>query len=268
MSTTMATQAPVPPVVGTFDDVGRAEHAVHDLHAAAFRRDEVSMEWEEVEVPMSAPPAPRSYATSFAFVSALLGGAIPALLAAHVAPRTLTLYGFNWQVSPVVILALVGGTMGWVLGAILGLGHIGREDDIDVPEAVSLQEPVVTVSVLAPSRPEEARAILHQAGARAIQGGDRTHTAATTARPATVHRQRSGGVATATRVAPAQAQRQAARVAAPSPRRAAPSTPPGRHARLPLGARDIQAHPRRTGVALVVAVVAGGLFALLRRRRD
>jgi len=261
MSTTLAPQAPVRPVVGTFDDVGRAEHAVHDLHAAGFGRDEVSMEWEELEAPMTAPPAPRSYATSFAFVSSLFGGAVPALIAAHVAPHTLMLYGFNWRVSPVVILALVGGTIGWVLGAILGFGHIGREDDVALPETVSLQQPVVTVSVLAPSRPGEARAILHQAGARVIQGGDRTHASAATARPATVHRQGAGGVATATRAAPAQRQ------AAPSPRRLAPSTPPGRHERPPLGPHDTYSHQRRTGVALIVAVVAGGIIALLRRRR-
>ena len=250
MSMTIAPpQAPldVRPVVGLFDDVGRAEHAIHNLHAAGFGRGDVSMEWEEIDAPNTAPPAPHSYAAPFAFVASLLGGAIPAVVAAHFAPQTVTLYGLGLSISPVLALALTGGTFGWVLGAILGFGRLGREDE---PELISLQSPVITVSVHAPSRPSEARAILHAAGAREIQGGDRTHTIALT-----------------DQAGPYSAAMPSARSATGMARRVIPPTLPGRHERLPLGPQGTPARPRRTGLALVVAVVVGGIFALLRRRR-
>jgi len=250
MSMTIAPpQAPivdVRPVVGLFDDVGRAEHAVHNLLAAGFGRGDVSMEGEEIDAPNTAPPAPHSYAAPFAFVTSLLGGAIPAVLAAHFAPQMVTLYGLGLSISPVLALALTGGTFGWILGAILGFGRLGREDE---PEPISLQAPIITVSVHAPSRPSEARAILHAAGAREIQGGDRTHAALIG------------------RTGPSSVAIPVARSAAGTARRVIPPTPPGRHERLPLGPQGTPARPRRTGLALVAAVVVGGVFALLRRRR-
>ncbi len=255
MSMTATPRATVDPVVGIFDDVGSAEHAVHDLHAAGFERDAVSMEWEEVEVPTTAPPAPRSYDAPFAFVCALLGGVIPALIAAYFAPHTVTLYGFGWRVSPVITLALVGGTLGWVTGAILGFGHVGPEETAGLPEPVTLQAPFVVVSVLAPSRPGEARAILRRAGVREIQGGDRARVpAAQAVWPTTV------------RATPQQ--RQTVRMSARSRQRVASATPAGRHERLLLGPHGANPGRRRAGIALVLAGVAGVVLALLRRRRD
>jgi len=254
MSTTAAPpQAPTAarPVVGLFDDIGRAEHAVHSLLTAGFERGAVSMEWEEIDAPNTAPPAPHSYSAPFAFVTSLLGGAIPAVLAALFAPQKVTLYGLDLSISPVLALALTGGTFGWILGAILGFGHLGREDE---PEPISLQAPIITVSVQAPERPGEARAILHAAGARTIQGGDRAYSAQASA---------PGG-----RRAPYSAAVPVTRPTAGAAHRSAAPTPPGRHERLPLGPQGTQTGPRRTGIALVAAVVVGGLFALLRRRRN
>jgi len=254
MSTTAApSQAPtaVRPVVGLFDDIGQAEHAVHSLLAANFEQGDVNMEWEEIDAPNTAPPAPHSYAAPFAFVTSFLGGAIPAVLAALFAPQKVTLYGLDLSISPVLALALTGGTFGWILGAILGFGHLGREDE---PEPISLQAPIITVSVQAPERPGEARAILHAAGARTIQGGDRAYGARTSAPVG--------------RRPPYSAAVPATRPTASGARRIAPPTPPGRHERLPLGPQGTQADSRRRGIALVAAVVVGGLVALLRRRRD
>ncbi len=262
-STTMTSpQTSVAPVVGAFDDIGNGERAVHDLHAAGFGRDEVGMEWEEVEVPNIAPPAPRSFAAPFAFVTSLLGGAILSILAAHFAPKSLTLGGVGWQVSPPVVLALVGGTFGWIMGAILGYGHIAYEEE--PPGPISLQTPIIAVSVLAPSRPSEARAILRSAGAREIQGGDRAYPSASVPQSPSVP----------TRPAQPQPRREAARGPVTGRQRVPPATPtlaPERHARLPLGPQGTPEgtpdhRSQRTGLALILAVVAGAVVALLRRR--
>jgi hypothetical protein len=268
MSTTAAPPpAPtaVQPIVGLFDDIGRAEHAVHNLLAAGFDRGDVSMEWEEIDVINTAPPAPRSYSAPFAFITSLLGGAILAVLAALFAPQKVTLYGLGLSISPVLALALTGGTFGWILGAILGFGRLGWEDE---PAPISLQAPIITVSAQAPSRPGEARAILHAAGARTIQGGDRTEATTPVGRPAPY----SAAVPVARPGPAAGAPRHARPGASPSAQgRAVSPTPPGRHERLPLSPREThetQARPRRTGLALIAAVVVGGVLALLRRRRD
>ncbi len=259
MSTTATPpQAAARPIVGTFDDAGLGERAVHDLHAAGFGRDEVSMEWEEVEIPNSAPPAPRSFAAPFAFVTSLLSGAILAILAAHFAPKSLTLNGFGWQVSPAVILALVGGTFGWIMGAILGFGHIEYEEEPPAP--ISLRAPIVSVAVQAPSRPSEARAILLRAGAHDVQGGDRAYVEPGDVTP-TARAARPRATASPTR-------QQTGRQQTTQGQRVTPAAPAGRHERLPLGPHDTHSHPQRTGIALVIAVAAGALFALLRRRRD
>jgi hypothetical protein len=238
----------VQPVVGLFDDIGRAEHALHQLFAAGFEPGDAHMEWEEIDAPVTGPPAPHSYAAPFAFVASLLGGAIPAVLAAYFAPQKVTLYGLGVSISPVLALALGGGTFGWILGAILGFGRLGREDGL---EPISLQAPIITVSVHAPSRPSEARAILHAAGAREIHGGDRAHTALS---GRTSPRSHSAAVPVA-------------RATANATRRAIPPTPAGRHERLPLGPQGMPTHPRRTGLGLVAAIVIGGIIALLSRRR-
>jgi len=159
------------PIVGVFDDIGEAEHAVRRLHEAGFSRGDVALGFEQVEAAEEETPAPPSLALPYAFVCSLLGGAACGLLAAFFAPPTVTIQGFGWTVSTVLILSLVGGLFGWMLGAILGFGDVSKREREDVPGLVPMTEPVATVTVQSPGRPEEARTILRSIGAREVRGG-------------------------------------------------------------------------------------------------
>lgn len=166
----MTTARPAP-IVGVFDDIGEAEHAVRRLHEAGFSRGDVALGFEQVEAAEEETPAPPSLALPYAFVCSLLGGAACGLLAAFFAPPTVTIQGFGWTVSTVLILSLVGGSFGWMLGAILGFGDVSKREREDVPGLVPMTEPVATVTVQSPGRPEEARTILRSIGAREVRGG-------------------------------------------------------------------------------------------------
>ncbi len=256
--TTIATPAnatQTTPVVGIFDDIGVAEHAVFQLHDAGFGGDVVSLTIDVVESGEPVPMAPPSRALPYAFLTSIVGGALLGILSARFAPHTLTVQGFGWQLSSVLLFSLLGGTFGWILGGILGLGETTHEDE--EPEAhTTLQQPQMTVTVRAMDRPQEARAILNRSRPREVRGGDPV-VSRVDARP------RSGGAAparTARGALPAGAGAGSARetagggkTAASGLRRVTPS---------PHDAED----KRRAGVAVVAAIALGAIVGLLRSR--
>lgn len=239
----------VPPIVGMFDDIGRAERAVRDLHAAHFGREAVGLAAQTVTVTPEEPPAPPALAVPYAVGASLLGGALLGLLAAHFAPPTVTIAGFDWRVSSVLILALVGGAGGWMLGGILGFGFTGR--DTLQPAPTALPAPAIAVTVQAPGRPEEARTILRAAGAREISGGERVYPDAGTSDEPEVR-------GTAPRGTPPDA----------APRRFGPTASEFPHERATVthGARQDGVALRWAGLALVLAIVAGAAVVFFRRR--
>ena len=255
MTTTATPATQTTPVVGIFDDIGVAEHAVFQLHDAGFGGDVVSLTIDVVESREPVPMAPPSRALPYAFLTSIVGGALLGLLSARFAPHTLTIQGFGWQLSSVLLFSLLGGTFGWIFGGILGLGETTHEDE--EPEAhTTLQEPQMTVTVRAMDRPQEARAILNRSRPREVRGGDPVVSRGD-ARP------QSGGAASAwaARGAPptgavAGSARETAgggKTAASGLRRVTPS---------PHDEED----KRRAGVAVVAAIVLGAIVGLLRSR--
>ncbi len=248
------------PVVGVFDEIGAAEHAVRRLREVGFDRDAVALGLEQVEAQQEETPAPPSLALPYAFVCSLLGGAACGLLAAFFAPSTVTIQGFGWVVPTVLTLSLVGGTFGWMLGAILGYGDVSKREREDVPALVPTTEPVATVTVQSPARPEEVRTILRSVGAREVRGGN-------TVRPDPDATRQAHRVAGA---------RRDAGLAPPLPRAAGAIPAMGQSVRVrPVRGRGRasqsgqadQGAENRTTLAIAIAVVTGAVLGLLGRRK-
>ncbi len=253
-----------PPVVGVFDEIGAAEHAVRRLHEVGFDRDAVALGLEQVETEQEETPAPPSLALPYAFGCSVLGGAACGLLAAFFAPSSLvTIGGFGWTVPTVLLLSLVGGSFGWMLGAILGYGDVSRREREDIPALVPMTEPVATVTVRSPGRPEEARTILRSIGAREVRGGATVQLdPAATRQARDIDPRRDTGLARplprAGAAASATGTGQSVRIRVTRGRERAPTS--GQ-------ARQGQGTENRTTLAIGIAVVTGAVLGLLGRRK-
>jgi len=247
-------------VVGVFDEIGDAEHAVRRLHEVGLDRDAVVLGLERVEAEQEETPAPPSLALPYAFVCSLLGGAACGLLAAFFAPSTVTIQGFGWTVPTVLTLSLVGGAFGWMLGAILGYGDVSKREREDVPALVPITEPVATVTVRSPGRPEEVRTILRSIGAREVRGGDTVRPDLNATRQAEQHtadlRRDTGSVRPLPRAGgaiQATGTGQSVRVRITRGR-----------ARPPISGQGVE---NKTTLAIGIAVVTGAVLGLLGRRK-
>lgn len=161
------------PVVGVFDDEAAARRGAQRLRDLGFDGNEVRITQSEVVVDKEdESPVPSSLSTPYAFIAALLAGAVCGVVAGIIGPPTVTTPGFGWVINAVLLLSLTGGLFGWVLGGILGYGAVSSEEQDDIPEDQVEPRTATTVSLHAPGRSEEARIVLRSAGAYAVMGGE------------------------------------------------------------------------------------------------
>jgi len=151
-------------IAGLFNDRDSAEAAIRDLKAAGFDASRMGIVTQDKGVNQDLAEEHGTRATEGAVTGGLIGGSIGALMAATGA---LVIPGIGPFISGgILATALVGGTAGWLVGGLAGLG-IPREEAEYYEGQVQQGRTLVTVD--AQGREAEARSILLRNGAEDLQ---------------------------------------------------------------------------------------------------
>jgi hypothetical protein len=157
-------------VVGVFSDMQQAERVIRDLRTVGFPQESIALTGAE-ESASDEHTSDETWTREGAIVGSLILGTVGAAMAFSgmaLTPQVALLNALPHQ----IFLPLWMGFAGWLAGGIIGLG-VAK----DVEQEPEPGEPIV-VSVYAPGRVEEARAIFGYDGALDVLGADAAELAA------------------------------------------------------------------------------------------
>jgi hypothetical protein len=157
-------------VAGLFPDRRAAEAAQAELEVAGFTSRDISLITREHEATPQATPERTAKSLFGSIIGSLIVGTLGAVVAWALSVLFSTLP--TGRTFSVILVACVGGTIGWLIGGLLYPGEPVEEREY-YRERAELGKAVVTVD--ARGRELEARQIMAQHRARDLPTASRSH---------------------------------------------------------------------------------------------